>query len=70
MQLSSNDVHGFKRLSMLIFAFHLNFVSKLCDHKSCYEVASVLVADGPKERNCVIRCVYILMSISKFCIFH
>ena len=55
MQLTCIDVHGFKRLSMFIFAFHLNCVSKLCDHKSCHEEASVLVAHGPKEWNCVIR---------------
>ena len=41
VQLSCNYVHGFKRLSMFIFAFHLNYVSKSCDHKSCYEEASV-----------------------------
>ena len=27
---------------------HLNCVSKSCDHKSCYEEASVLVEHGPK----------------------
>ena len=43
MQLSCNYVHGFKRLSMFIFAFPLNFVPKSCDHKSFYEEASVLV---------------------------
>ena len=41
VQLSCNYVHGFKRLSMFIFAFHLNCVSKSCIHKSCYEEASV-----------------------------
>ena len=41
VQLSCNYVHGFKRLSMLIFAFHLSCVLNLCDHKSCYEEASV-----------------------------
>ena len=41
VQLSCNYVHRFKRLSMFIFAFHLNCVSKSCDHKSCYEEASV-----------------------------
>ena len=28
VQLSCNYVHGFKRLSMFIFAFHLNYISK------------------------------------------
>ena len=41
VQLSCNYVHGFKRPSMFIFGFHLNCVSKSCDHKSCYEDASV-----------------------------
>ena len=41
VQLSCNYVHGFKRLSMFIFAIHLNYISKSCDHKSCYEEASV-----------------------------
>ena len=41
VQLSCNYVHGFKRPSMFIFGFHLNCVSKSCDHKSCYEEASV-----------------------------
>ena len=41
VQLSCNYVHGFKRLSMFIFAFHLTYISKSCDHKSCYEEASV-----------------------------
>ena len=39
--LSCNYVHGFKRPSMFIFGFHVNCVSKSCDHKSCYEEASV-----------------------------
>ena len=60
MQLSCNYVHGFKRLSMVIFAFYLNCISKSCDHKSCYEEASVLVEQGPKVWNSVIR----------FCIFN
>ena len=34
VRLSCNYVHGFKRLSMFNFAFHLNYVSKSCDHKS------------------------------------
>ena len=41
LPLSCNYVHGFKRPSMFIFGFHLNCVSKSCDHKSCYEEASV-----------------------------
>ena len=41
VQNSCNYVHGFKRPSMFIFGFHLNCVSKSCDHKSCYEEASV-----------------------------
>ena len=41
VHLSFNYVHEFKRLSMFIFAFHLNCVLKLCDDKSCYEEASV-----------------------------
>ena len=40
VQLSCNYVHVFKRLSMFVFAFYLNYVSKSCDHKSCYEEAS------------------------------
>ena len=59
MQLSCNYVHGFKRSSMFIFEFHLNCVSKSCDHKSCYEEASVLVEHGPKVWNSVIRlCIF------------
>ena len=34
VQFSCNYVHGFKRLSMFIVAFHLNCVSKSCDHNS------------------------------------
>ena len=70
VQLSCNYVHGFKRLSMFIFAFHLNCVLKLCDHKSCYEEASVFSltwSHGMEQRDTV---VYILMSISKFCSYH
>ena len=53
---------------MFIFAFHLNYVSKSCDHKSCYEEASVLVEHvGMEQRDTF---VFILMSISKFCSFH
>ena len=43
VQLSCNYVHGFERPSMFIFGFHLNCVSKSCDHKSCNEEASVVV---------------------------
>ena len=35
VQMSCNYMHAFKRLSMFIFGFHLNCVSKSCDHKSC-----------------------------------
>ena len=73
MQLSCNYVHGFKRLSMFIFAFHLNFVSKSCDHvsKSCdykfyYEEASVF-SRTMEQRDTF---MYILISISKFCSSH
>ena len=59
MQLSCNYVHGLKGLSMFIFAFHLNYVSKSCDHKSCYKEASVVVEHGPKVLNSVIRmCIF------------
>ena len=70
VQLLCNYVHGFKRLSMFIFAFHLNCVLKSCDQKSCYEEASVLVEHGPKVWEQRDTFVYILMSISKFCSFH
>ena len=65
MQLSCNYVRGFKRPSTFNFGFHLNCVSKSCDHKSCYGEASVLV--GMEQRDTL---VYILMSIFKFCSFH
>ena len=39
VKLSCYYVHGFKRPSLFIFGFHLNCVSKSCDHKSCYEEA-------------------------------
>ena len=59
MQLSCDYVHEFKRLSMFIFAFHLNCVLKLCDHKLCYEEASVFVEHGPKVWNSVILlCIF------------
>ena len=41
VQLSCNYVYRFKLLSMFIFAFNLNYISKSCDHKSRYEEASV-----------------------------
>ena len=54
VQLSCNYVHGFKRPSMFIFG-----LQKSCDHKSCYEEASVLVEHGPKVWNSVIRlCIF------------
>ena len=58
VQLSCNYVHGFKRPPMFIFGFLLNCVSKSCDHKSCYEEASVLVEHGPKVWNSIYVCVY------------
>ena len=59
VQFSCNYVHGFKRLPMFIFAFHLNCVSKSCDHKLFYEEAGVLVEHGPKVWNSVIRlCIF------------
>ena len=70
VQLSCNYVHGFKRPSMFIFGSHLNCVSKSCDHKSCYEEASVFSltwSQGMEQRDTF---VYILMSIFKFCSFH
>ena len=41
VQVSCNYENGFKLIFIFIFAFHLNCVSKSCDHKSCYEEASV-----------------------------
>ena len=59
MQLSCNYVHGFKRLSMFIFAFHFNCVSKSCDHKSYYKRLVFLVEHGPKVWNSVKRlCIF------------
>ena len=59
VQLSCNYVHGFKLLSMFIFAFHLDYISKSCDHKSCYERPVFLVEHGPKVLNSVIRmCIF------------
>ena len=69
MQLSCNNVHEFKRPSMFIFGYHLNCVSKSCDHESCYEEASVCSwtwSQGMEQRDTF---VYILMSIFKFLIF-
>ena len=70
VQLSCNYVHGFKRLSIFIFAFYWNCVLKLCDHKSCYKEASVFSwtwSQGMEQHDTF---VYILMSSSKFCRFH
>ena len=59
VQLSCNYVHGFKWLSLFFFAFHLNCVSKACDHRSSYEEASVLVEHSPKVWNIVISlCIF------------
>ena len=58
VQLSCNYVHGLKRLTMLIFAFH--YVSKSCGHKTCHEEAiAFLVEHGPQVWNSVIRlCIF------------
>ena len=59
VQLSCNYVHGLKRPFMFIFGFHLNCVSKSCDHKSCFEETNTLVEHGPKIWNSVIRlCIF------------
>ena len=59
VQLPCNYVHEFKQLSMFNFGFNLNCVSKSCDHKSCYDEASVLVENGTKVWNNVIRlCIF------------
>ena len=55
---------------MFIFGLHLNSVSKSCDHKSCYEEASVLVEHGPKVGNSVIRLRIFYVIFCKFCSFH
>ena len=55
---------------MFIFTIHLNCVLKLCDHKSCYEEASVFSwtwFQGMEQSDAF---VYILISISKFCSLH
>ena len=65
VQLSCNYVHGFKRSSMFIFGF----VSKSCDHKSCYEEASVLVEHGPKVWNSVIRLCIFQCQVLSFAVF-
>ena len=64
VQLSCNYVHGFKQLCMFIFAFHLNYVSKSCDHKSCYEEASFFSLTWSKGMEQRDMFVYILMAIS------
>ena len=46
---------GTLTVQWFIFAVHLNYVSKSCDYKSCYEEASVLVEHGPKVWNSVLR---------------
>ena len=69
MQLSCNYVHGFKRPSMFIFGFHLNCVSKSCDHKSSYEEASILVEHGPKEWNSVVRLRIFQGQLLSFAVF-
>ena len=53
---------------MFIFAFHLNYVSKSCDHKSCYEEASVSVEHGPKVWNsvicsCIFKCRFLSFAV-------
>ena len=59
VQLSCNYVHGFKRPSMFIFLFLLNCISKSCDHKSCYEEASVFSWTWSQGMDSVIRlCIF------------
>ena len=59
MQLSCNYVHGFKWLSMFIFAFHLNYVSKSLVTNRAMKRLVVLVEHGPKVWNSVIRlCIF------------
>ena len=66
VQLSCYDMHGFKLLSMFIFAFHLNCVSKsLVTNRVMRRL--VFLIQGMEQRDTY---VYILMSISKFCSFH
>ena len=62
VQLSCSYVHGFKRPSMFIFGLHLNCVSKSCDHKSCYEEASVFSCTWSQRMEQRDTFVYILMS--------
>ena len=62
VQLPCNYVYGFKLLSMFIFAFHLNRVLKLCDHKSCYEEASVFSrtwSEGMEQRDTFVYIFYV-----------
>ena len=55
VRLPCNYVHGFKRLSMFIFAFHFNYVSKSCAIKRLV----FLVGHGPKVWNSVIHlCIF------------
>ena len=48
VQLSCNFVHGFKRLSIFIFAFHFNYISKSCDHNRAMKGLVFLVEQGPR----------------------
>ena len=54
----------------LFFDTHLNCVSKSCDHKSCYDEASVFSWTWLQGRGLRVTFVYILMSIFKFFSFH
>ena len=70
MTLRKSQGVGMLTVQLFIFAFHLNYVLKSCDHKSCYEEANVLSrtwSQGMEQRDTF---VYILMSISKFCSFN
>ena len=59
VQLSCNYVNRFKLLSMFIFAFHLNYISKSCDHDRDMKRLVFLVEHGPKVWNNVIRlCIF------------
>ena len=50
---------GTLTVQLFMFAFHLNYVSKSYDHKSCYEEASVLVEHVPMVWNSVIHlCIF------------
>ena len=70
VQFSCNYVHGLNGYPCSFLHSILNCVSKLCDHKSCYEKASGFSctwSQGMEQRDTF---VYTLMSISKFCSFH